>query len=43
MKGFGFGDKAETWTPMKSTKSEDKIKSMQEAREAAISFAESVS
>jgi len=43
IKGFGIGDKGETFTPFISTKSEDKIKTLSEAKDAAIAFAESVS
>ena len=43
MKGFGIGDYAETFTPVKSTKSKEKIKTLSEALEAARAFAESVS
>lgn len=43
IKGFGVGDYGETFSPMSSTKSKDKIKTLTEAKQAAIDFAESVS
>jgi hypothetical protein len=43
IKGFGYGDKAETLDPVQSTKSKNEIKTLEEAKQAAIDFAESVS
>ena len=43
MKGFGIGDKGETWSPYISTKSKEKIQTLVEAKQAAVAFAESVS
>lgn len=43
IKGFGIGDYAETCTPYDSKKSDKKIKTLEEAKQAAIDFAESVS
>jgi hypothetical protein len=43
MKGFGIGDYAETCLPGGGEKSKDKIKTFEEAKKAAIAFAESVS
>jgi len=43
IKGFGIGDKAETLSPMGSERSKTDIKSEEEAKEAAIAFADSVS
>lgn len=43
IQGFGIGDKGETFTPLNSTKSKEKISTLLEAKQAAIEFAESVS
>lgn len=43
IKGFGIGDRGETFSPLNSTKSKEKISTLSEAKDAAIAFAESVS
>lgn len=40
--GFGIGDNAVTFSPYKTTTSKEKIKTLEEAKQAAIDFADSV-
>lgn len=43
IKGFGIGDFAETLSPKKGRESKNKIETSEEAKKAAIDFADSVS